>query len=104
MLGHRPLDADDYLSILKHRWWLVVVPAVLLAFAGIAATLFIPPQFLSKTSVLIDQQKVSNDLVKPVVTEYINSRLASMDEQILSRSSLQPIVEKFNLYYNQHLS
>lgn len=104
MLGHRPLDADDYLSILKHRWWLFVVPAVLLAAAGIVATLFIPPQYLSKTSVLIDQQKVSNDLVKPVVTEDINSRLASMDEQILSRSSLQPIVEKFNLYSNQHLS
>ena len=39
-----------------------------------------------------------------VVTEDINSRLASMKEQILSRSSIQPIIEKFNLYADQHLS
>jgi polysaccharide chain length determinant protein (PEP-CTERM system associated) len=39
-----------------------------------------------------------------VVSEDIDSRLASMREQILSRSSIQPVVEKFNLYAAQHLS
>jgi len=36
--------------------------------------------------------------VKPVVTEDLNHRLASMQEQILSRTRLEPIIEKFGLY------
>jgi len=36
--------------------------------------------------------------VKPVVTMDLNRRLASMQEQVLSRTRLQPIIEKFSLY------
>jgi polysaccharide chain length determinant protein (PEP-CTERM system associated) len=104
MLGHRPLTSDDYLAILKKRWWLIVIPAFILCIAGIVATSFIPAQYVSKTTVQIDQQKVSADLVKPAITEDINSRLDSMEQQIYSRSSLQAIVEKFGLYATGHLS
>ena len=56
---------------------------------------------MSQTLVLIEQQKVPEDYVKPVVTEDLGARLASMREQILSRSRIQPIIEKFNLYAGQ---
>jgi polysaccharide chain length determinant protein (PEP-CTERM system associated) len=46
----------------------------------------------------VEQPTVSPELVKPVVTEATNQRLASMQEQILSRSRLQPIIEKFGLF------
>jgi polysaccharide chain length determinant protein (PEP-CTERM system associated) len=36
--------------------------------------------------------------VTPVVTEDLGERLASMREQILSRSRIEPIIVKFNLY------
>ncbi len=104
MLGHRALNTDDYLAILKRRWWVLAIPALLLPIAAVVATFYIPAQYLSQSSVQIDQQKVSNDLVKPVVTEDIDSRLASINALIESRSSIQPIVEKFNLYAGQHLS
>lgn len=104
MLGHRPLNADDYLAILKRRWWIFGIPIVLFPILAIAATFFIPPRYLSVTSVLIDQQKVPDELVKPVVTQDLNSRLASIVNQLESRSSIQPIVEKYNLYADQHLS
>jgi polysaccharide chain length determinant protein (PEP-CTERM system associated) len=38
------------------------------------------------------------------VTEDLSGRLASMKEQILSRSRLQPIIERFNLFANSGLS
>jgi polysaccharide chain length determinant protein (PEP-CTERM system associated) len=104
MLGHRALNVEDYLTILKRRWWIVVIPSVLFFFLAVAATFYIPAQFVSQSSIQIDQQKVSNDLVKPVVTEDLSSRLTSIEQQIESRSSILPIVEKFNLYSTQHLS
>jgi hypothetical protein len=36
--------------------------------------------------------------VKPVVNEDLGERLASMKEQILSRSRVEPIIERFNLF------
>jgi polysaccharide chain length determinant protein (PEP-CTERM system associated) len=104
MLGHRALNVEDYMAILKRRWWLIAIPTFILPVLAVVATLYIPPQYVSQTLVLIDQQKVPENFVPSVVTEDINSRLASMKEQILSRSSLQPIIEKFSLYYDQHLS
>jgi uncharacterized protein involved in exopolysaccharide biosynthesis len=58
----------------------------------------IPPQYESQTLVLIEQQKVPEDYVKPVVDEDLSERLSSMKEQILSRSRIEPIIERFNLY------
>ncbi|HEX7158545.1 MAG TPA: Wzz/FepE/Etk N-terminal domain-containing protein [Edaphobacter sp.] len=103
MLGHRVLTVQDYTAILKRRWWVIALPALLFSLAAIAATFFIEPQYLSQTLVLIEQQKVPEDYARPIVSEDLNSRLASMQEQILSRSRLQPIIEEFNLYGSSHL-
>ena len=104
MLGHRPLNAEDYFTILKRRWWIIGIPAIILPVLAVVATLYIPAQYVSQSSVQIGQQKVSNDLVKSIVTEDISSRLASINQQIESRSSILPIVEKFNLYSDQKLT
>jgi len=42
---------------------------------------------------------VPTEYVKPVVTEDLNQRLASLKEQILSRTRLEPVVEKLDLYH-----
>ena len=98
MLGHRELTMQDYAGILKRRFWLILASAILFLGVGIGLTYIIPPQYVSQTLVLIEQQKVPEDYVKPVVTEDLGSRLASMREQILSRSRIEPIIEQFNLY------
>lgn len=104
MLGHRPLTREDYLTILKRRSWIVAIPAIVFPVIAFAASYLLSPQYISQTLVLIEQQKVPEKYVMPVVTEDLNGRLASMKEQILSRSRLQPIIEKYNLYSNGHMS
>lgn len=104
MLGHRPLTPEDYGTILKRRWWLIAIPAVILPIIGFAITYVVPPQYVSQTLVLVEQQKVPESYVKPVITEDLDSRLATMKEQILSRSRLAPIIERFGLYANKGLS
>jgi polysaccharide chain length determinant protein (PEP-CTERM system associated) len=104
MLGHRPLNAEDYFTILKRRWWIAAIPALVLPVVAVVATLYIPAQYVSQSSVQVGQQKVSNDLVKSIVTEDISSRLATIIQQIKSRSRILPIVEKFNLYSDQKLT
>jgi uncharacterized protein involved in exopolysaccharide biosynthesis len=104
MLGHRALTVQDYVVILKHRWWIVAIPAVIFPIVAYALSFTVQPQYLSQTLVLVEQQKVPDSYVKPVVTEDLNGRLATMREQILSRSRLQPIIERFNLSAGGKLS
>jgi polysaccharide chain length determinant protein (PEP-CTERM system associated) len=103
MLGHRALNVEDYLTILKRRWWIIAIPAVILPVIAIASTYFVTPEYVSSTLVLIDQQKIPGEFVKPLQAEALDSRLAYETEQILSRSSIEPIITKYNLYGDQHL-
>ena len=104
MLGHRALTFQDYTTILKRRWWIIAIPAIIFPLVGFAITFLVQPEYLSQTLVLVEQQKVPESYVKAVVTEDLSGRLASMKEQILSRSRLQPIIERFNLFANAGLS
>ena len=98
MLGHRALTMEDYGAILKRRWWIIVIPTVVLPIIALAIAFVIPPQYESQTLVLVEQQTVPDEYVKPVVSEDLTARLASMKEQILSRARLTPIIERFNLF------
>jgi len=104
MLGHRALTAQDYLTILKRRWWIIAIPAIVFPIVGFGITYLVQPEYVSQTLVLVEQQKVPESYVKAVVTEDLSGRLATMREQILSRSRLQPIIERFNLFANRGLS
>jgi polysaccharide chain length determinant protein (PEP-CTERM system associated) len=104
MLGHRALTLQDYTVILKRRWWMIAIPAIIFPIVGYGITFLVQPQYVSQTLVLVEQQKVPDTYVKPVVTEDLNGRLATMREQILSRSRLQPIIERFNLFANSKMS
>ena len=97
MLGHRTLTIEDYLTILKRRWMIIVIPAAILPFVMLAISYRVQPVYTSQTLVLIEQQKVPDTYVKPVIEEGLDSRLASMKEQILSRSRLEPIIKQYNL-------
>jgi polysaccharide chain length determinant protein (PEP-CTERM system associated) len=104
MLGHRALTMQDYTTILKRRWWILAIPAIIFPIVGFGITFLVQPQYVSQTLVLVEQQKVPESYVKSVVTEDLSERLATMKEQILSRSRLRPIIERFNLFANGSMS
>ncbi len=98
MLGNRELRIDDYIAILRRRLWVIVIPAVLGPALALAYSLKLHDRYTSSTLVLVEQQKVPESYVRSVVTDELNQRLVTMQEQILSRTRLQPIIEKFGLY------
>jgi polysaccharide chain length determinant protein (PEP-CTERM system associated) len=104
MLGHRKLNVDDYVAILKRRKWLIILPIIVFPIISFGFTFLIPAEYVSQTLVLIEEQKVPDDLVKPVISTSLDSRLASMREQILSRSRIQPIIDRYNLFAGRGMS
>lgn len=101
MLGHREMGFEEYLQILWRRLWLIVLPAVLGLLAAYGYSQTIPDRYSSQTLVLVEGQRVPDDFVRSVVREEINSRLGTMREQIQSRSRLEPLISRFNLFESE---
>jgi polysaccharide chain length determinant protein (PEP-CTERM system associated) len=98
MIRNGEITLAEITRIFRRYWWIPVLTTTLLASAGYLTTLVLSKKYTSSTLVLVEQPTVPTDFVKPVVTDDLNHRLASMQEQILSRSRLQPIIEQYNLY------
>jgi polysaccharide chain length determinant protein (PEP-CTERM system associated) len=98
MTEMRQLDFQDYVDIFRRRWWLVAALALLGAGAGYGTAHFLPKRYTSQTLVLVEQPTVPGDYVKPVITQDVNQRLATMQQQILSRTRLEPVIQQFGLF------
>src|SRR6202790_35875 len=98
MVRNGQVALADVKRIFHKYGWIMPLMAFFLCAMGYAATLVLPKKYTSSTLILFEQPVVPADLVKPVVSDDLNQRLASMKEQLLSRTSLQSIIEKFNLF------
>jgi polysaccharide chain length determinant protein (PEP-CTERM system associated) len=97
-MTERELTAADYMAMLRRRWVLILVLALVGPPLAYAVSRVLPERYRSQTLVLIEQPTVSNKIVESLDTSDINQRLSSMQQQILSRSRLEPIIRQFNLY------
>jgi polysaccharide chain length determinant protein (PEP-CTERM system associated) len=104
MLGHRQMAFEEYVEIMRRRVWLLIIPPIALCAATYVVSLKLPNRYESKTLVVVDAQRVPDSIVKPVDTVDPGERLATMREQILSRTRLEPIVNQFGLFNDTALS
>ena len=89
---------DHYLGlVLKHRW-LLIIPFCLAMGVGIYLAVTLPKIYEAKTLILVLPQRVPSNYVQSIVTTDIDSRISSISEQILSRSNLEKIIEKYGLF------
>lgn len=98
MLTGRQLNMEDYGAILRRRYLLIVIPVVLGVVGAYLIARQLPPKYTSTSLILIEQPKVPSSIVPSVVGNDLVSRLANMQEQILSRSRLEPLIERYGLY------
>jgi polysaccharide chain length determinant protein (PEP-CTERM system associated) len=89
----------DVKRVLRKHWWIIPACAVGCAALSTSVATQLPKKYMSQTLVLVAKPTVPTEYVKPVVTEDLNQRLASMKEQILSRTRLEPVIEKLDLYH-----
>ena len=94
MMENRDLTLDDYLGMLRRRSKLILIPALLAPLVGFLISYAFTPKYTSQTLVLVEGQKVPEGYVQPVVTSDLAQRIATMQQQVLGRNRLQPIVEK----------
>lgn len=94
MIENRELTFEDYLSMLRRRAKVILIPLLLAPLAGYLVSFAFPAKFTSQALILVEGQKVPENMVQPVVSEDLATRVATLQQQVLSQSRLQPLVEK----------
>src|SRR5712691_8045705 len=97
MIENRELSIDDYVAMLRRRLKVILIPALISPFAGFLISYAFPAKYTSQSLVLVEEQKVPQGYVKSVVTEDLTQRIATMQQQVLSRNRLQPMVDRLGL-------
>src|SRR5579883_2173251 len=98
MLVGRQLNLEDYWGILRRRYWLILISALLGPIAAYFIAKQLPPRYTSTNLILLEQPKMQESIVPIIVGNDLVARLVTMDEQILSLSLLEPIIRRYGLY------
>src|ERR1035437_1131546 len=89
---------DEYGAMVVRRKWWILGPLFFGWLLVFASAWVIPAKYASESVVLVEPPKVPKGLVTPNVEVDLADRVQSMSTQILSRTRLLNLIEKFHLY------
>ena len=92
---------QTYWAMIVRRKWLVICS--ILACVVVAGVLckVLPKTYRSSTLILIENQKIPDDIVKGIGGASIEERLTMIQQQVMSRTLLSQTIEEFKLYQGQ---
>ncbi len=91
-------DLSYYLDVVRRRMWFFIIPMVLTFAVAVAVAVVLPPIYTSQATVLIEAQNIPEELVRTTVTGYVEERLQTLSQIVLSRQNLLEIIGRFNPY------
>lgn len=80
----------------SERNWttIVLIPTLVAAVVGALVSYAFTEKWTSQAVILVEAQKVPENMVQPVVSEDLGARMATLQQQTLSQADLQPVVER----------
>jgi polysaccharide chain length determinant protein (PEP-CTERM system associated) len=92
------LEIQKYKEIAIRRMWWIIIPFLLSILIGIGLSLKLPKVYRANTLILVQPQKVPESYVQEIVSLAIEDRVHTLTQQVTSRTNLEKIIKKFNLY------
>jgi len=91
-------DIKKYIDMALRRKWWIIIPFLLTLLAGLGYFLEAPKVYRAQTLILVIPQRVPQRLVTPIVESDIFERLTTIRDQVNSRTNLEAVIKKYNLY------
>ncbi len=99
----RPRKIGEYAHILRKRKWLVLLPTIVIGLAIGYVVFRLPDMYESVTLIVVKPSTLPNSVVPTITEETLTRELTSISQVVTSRSSLQPLMEKYDLYKEERL-
>ena len=89
---------DKLLAIWSRRKWLALLAFAAPLAGGVSLFTFLPNIYRSAATVIVDRQQVPESFVRSTVTSAVETRLQTISQEVLSRSRLEALIQRFGLY------
>src|SRR5829696_2691090 len=99
----RQRKPSEYLRILQRRKWLIILPVIAITTAVSWVVIKLPDVYESATLIVVKPSTLPSSVVPTVSEDNLTRQLANISQVVNSRSSLEPLVEKYELYKAERL-
>jgi polysaccharide chain length determinant protein (PEP-CTERM system associated) len=100
----RQRKPGEIAAMIRREKWLILLPMITLT-AAIGYVVYRLPSIYESTSLLtVKPPTISSNLVASLSSEDLSQRLQTINQEVLSRSSLEPMVQKYDLYKPERAS
>src|SRR5688500_16723167 len=94
----RQRTPGEYLKILNRRKWLIILPVIAVATAVGYVVYRLPDVYESSTLIVVKPSTLPTSTIPTVAEDGLTRQLSSIAQVVSSRSSLEPLVQKYDLY------
>src|SRR5438309_5091599 len=99
----RPRKIGEYFDIGRRRKWIILLPTIAVGLAIAYVVYRLPDIYESTTLIVVTTSTLPNTVVPTITEETLTRELTSISQVVTSRSSLQPLMEKYDLYKDERL-
>lgn len=99
----RQRKPSEYLKIAWRRKWLIILPVIALTTAVAYVVYRLPDVYESVTLIVVKPSTLPNSVVPTITEDSLTRQLTSIAQVVASRSSLEPLVQKYDLYKSERL-
>jgi polysaccharide chain length determinant protein (PEP-CTERM system associated) len=97
----RQRKPSEYLRILQRRKWLIILPVIAITVAVAWVVYRLPDIYESTTLIVVKPSNLPAGVVPTLTEDTITRQLTAINQVVTSRSSLEPLVEKYQLYKSE---
>ncbi len=102
--SRRPLDVADYIDMARrHKAW-ILGPAFLGLVVAVVVAMAWPDTYVASAVMRVIPPRVPERLVPTNMNMDMSQRITAMSQQVLSRTVVKSIIDKFNLFDNKRKS
>jgi polysaccharide chain length determinant protein (PEP-CTERM system associated) len=94
----RQRTPGEYAKIAWKRKWLIILPAIAIATAVSWVVWQLPDLYESSTLIVVKPSTLPNSVVPTITEDSLTRQINSIAQVVTSRSSLEPLIKKYDLY------
>lgn len=100
----RQRTPGEYAQILWKRKWLIILPAIAITVAVAWVAWRLPNVYESTTLLIVKPSNIPQAVVPTLSDVDLSLRINNIGQMVISRSSLEPIIYKYDLYQQERAS
>ncbi len=93
--GLQLTDLKSIISRRKKGFWAVFM---IILLAGVITAIALPPIYKSEAIIQVEEQEIPEDFVQSTIPDYMEERIAKINQHVLHRDNLLKIADSYNLY------